>query len=54
MVRSSAPDNIPPSTFVVVPSGDQMNDLNVGSVQGNALRDTIAQEMWVQYQQHLN
>ena len=48
------PDNISPRNFVAVPSGDQMNDLNVGSVQGNALRDTIAQEMWVQYQQHLN
>ena len=36
------PDNISPRNFVVVPSGDQMNDLNVGSVQGNALRDTIA------------
>ena len=48
------PDNIPPSTFVAVPSGDQMNDLNVGSIQGNTLRDTITQEMWVQYQQHLN
>jgi hypothetical protein len=25
-----------------------------GTTQGNALRDTIAQEMWAQYQQHLN
>ena len=47
-------DNIPPRDFVAVPAGDQLNDLNVGSVQGNALRDTIAKEMWVQYQQHLN
>jgi len=46
--------NLPPRNFIVVPSGNQMNDLNVGSVQGNTLRDTIAQEMWVQYQQHLN
>uniref|UniRef100_K3Y1Z5 DUF8040 domain-containing protein n=1 Tax=Setaria italica TaxID=4555 RepID=K3Y1Z5_SETIT len=26
----------------------------LGTAQGNALRDTIAQEMWVQYQQHVN
>jgi hypothetical protein len=48
------PDNIPPSTYVVLPSGDELDDLNVGSMQGNTLRDTIAQEMWVQYQQHLH
>ena len=47
-------DNIPPRNFVVVPSGDQMNGLNVGLVQGSTLRDTITQEMWVQYQQYLN
>ncbi|XP_035818645.1 uncharacterized protein [Zea mays] len=46
------PDNIDPSNFVALPSGDQMSD--PGTTQGNALRDTIAQEMWAQYQQHLN
>lgn len=45
-------DNIDPSNFVALPSGDQMSD--PGTTQGNALRDTIAQEMWAQYQQHLN
>jgi hypothetical protein len=44
-------DNIDPSNFVALPSGDQMSD--PGTTQGNALRDTIAQEMWAQYQ-HLN
>jgi hypothetical protein len=46
------PDNIDPSNFVALPNGDQISDL--GTAQGNALRDTIAQEMWAQYQQHLN
>jgi hypothetical protein len=46
------PDNIDPSNFVALPSGDQMSD--PGTTQGHALRDTIAQEMWAQYQQHLN
>jgi hypothetical protein len=46
------PDNIDPSNFVSLPSGDQMND--PGTTQGNSLRDIIAQEMWTQYQQHLN
>jgi hypothetical protein len=42
------PNNIDPSNFVALPSGDQMSD--PGTTQGNALRDTIAQEMWAQYQ----
>jgi hypothetical protein len=46
------PDNIDPSNFVALPNGDQISD--PGTTQGNALRDTIAQEMWAQYQQHLN
>jgi hypothetical protein len=46
------PDNMDPSNFVALPNGDQINDL--GTAQGNALRHTIAQEMWAQYQQYLN
>jgi hypothetical protein len=46
------PDNIPPANFVTLLDGDQINDS--GTIQGNTLRDTIAEEMWVQYQQHLN
>jgi hypothetical protein len=46
------PDNIDPSNFVALPSGDQMSD--PCTTQGNALRDTITQEMWAQYQQHIN
>jgi hypothetical protein len=42
------PDNINPSNFVALPDGEQVND--PGSAQGNAFRDAIAQEMWVQYQ----
>ena len=42
------PDNIDPSNFVALPSGGQISD--PGTTQGNALRDTIAQEMWAQYQ----
>ncbi|TVU18190.1 hypothetical protein EJB05_34270, partial [Eragrostis curvula] len=44
------PDNIDPASFVPLPTGDQNNDQ--GSVEGNALRDTIAQQMWDQYQHH--
>ncbi|TVU11766.1 hypothetical protein EJB05_45368, partial [Eragrostis curvula] len=44
------PDNIHPSNFVALLNGDQNNDQ--GTAEGNALRDTIAQEMWVQYQQY--
>jgi hypothetical protein len=46
------PDNIDSSNFVARPNGDQISDLR--TTQGNALRDTIAQEMWAQCQQHLN
>jgi hypothetical protein len=46
------PNNIDPSNFVALPSGDQTSD--AVTTHGNALRDTIAQEMWAQYQQHLN
>jgi hypothetical protein len=46
------PDNIDLSNFVALPNGDQIID--PGTTQGNALRDTIAQEMWAHYQQHLN
>uniref|UniRef100_K3YFE8 Uncharacterized protein n=1 Tax=Setaria italica TaxID=4555 RepID=K3YFE8_SETIT len=46
------PDNIDPTHFVSLPNGDQINDS--GTAQGNALRDAITQEMWVQYQQHVN
>jgi hypothetical protein len=35
---------------VDLPDGDQSNDQ--GSEQGNNLRDTIAQQMWIDYQQH--
>ncbi|XP_072146884.1 uncharacterized protein [Setaria viridis] len=45
-------DNINPTHFVSLPNSDQINDL--GTTQGNVLRDTIAQEIWVQYQQHIN
>jgi len=45
------PDNINPEDFVVLPSGDQGNAAS--SAKGSALRDSIAQEMWVQYQQHV-
>ena len=44
------PDNINPEDFVVLPSGDQGNAAS--SAQGNALRDSISREMWVQYEQH--
>jgi len=46
------PNNIHPSNFIDLPDGDENNDS--ATEQGNALRDTIAQEMWDQYQQHLN
>jgi hypothetical protein len=46
------PDNIDPSNFVSLPSIDHMN--GPGTTQGNSLRDIVAQEMWTQYQQHLN
>jgi hypothetical protein len=46
------PDNIDPSNFVALPSIDHMN--GPGTTQGNSLRDIVAQEMWTQYQQHLN
>jgi hypothetical protein len=42
------PDNINPTQFVALPSGDQIND--PGTTGGNALRDSIAREMWPQYQ----
>jgi hypothetical protein len=44
------PVNISPENFVDLPNGDQSNDQ--GSAEGNTLRDMIAQEMWVDYQQH--
>jgi len=44
------PENIEPENFVELPSDDQSN--GQGSVQGNALRDAIAQDMWVDYQHH--
>ena len=43
-------DNINPADFVDLPSGDQGNAAS--SAQGNALRDSISREMWVQYEQH--
>jgi hypothetical protein len=46
------PDNISPQNLVDLPDGDQDN--NQGNVQGNNLRDVIAQEMWNDYQQHRN
>jgi hypothetical protein len=46
------PDNIDQSNFVALTSGDQMND--PCTTQDNSLRDIIAQEMWIEYQQHLN
>jgi hypothetical protein len=46
------PNNINPIHFVDLPSGDQGNAAS--SEEGNALRDSIAQEMWVQYQQHVH
>jgi hypothetical protein len=42
------PNNINPTQFVALPSGDQIND--PGTAEGNALRDSIAQEMWAPYQ----
>ena len=45
-------DNINPADFVDLPSGDQSNAAS--RAEGNALRDSIAQEMWVQYQQHVH
>ena len=44
------PDNISPQNFVDLPDGDQGNDQV--TVQGNNLRDAIAQEMWNDYQVH--
>ena len=38
------PDNINPADFVDLPSGDLGNAASSG--EGNALRDSIAQEMW--------
>jgi hypothetical protein len=46
------PDNINPSNFVALPDDEQVND--PGSAQGNTLRDAKAQEMLVQYQQHVH
>jgi hypothetical protein len=37
---------------VDLPDGDQSNDQD--NEQGNNLRDTIAQQMWIDYQQHRN
>ncbi|TVU45982.1 hypothetical protein EJB05_05492, partial [Eragrostis curvula] len=45
------PDNINPASYIDVPSGDQISEQ--GSAEGNALRDTIAQQMWADYQQHI-
>jgi hypothetical protein len=44
------PDNISPQNFVDLLDGDQGNDQV--NVQGNNLRDAIAQEMWNDYQVH--
>jgi hypothetical protein len=41
-----------PQNFVDLPDGDQDNDQE--NVQGNNLRDAIAQETWNDYQQHKN
>ena len=46
------PYDIDPATFISLPDGEQAND--PGSTQGNALRDVIAQEMWMQYRQHVH
>ena len=46
------PDNISPQNFVDLPDGDQGNDQV--NVQGNNLRDAIAQEMWNDYQVQRN
>jgi hypothetical protein len=46
------PYNINPSNFIALPDGEQVNDSR--SAQGNALRDIIAQEMWVQYQKYVH
>jgi hypothetical protein len=37
---------------VDLPDGDQSNDQGID--QGNNLRDTIAQQMWIDYKQHRN
>jgi hypothetical protein len=42
------PDVIDPALFVALPTGEQTND--PGTVEGNILRDAIAEEMWAQYQ----
>jgi hypothetical protein len=41
------PDNINPSNFIALSDGEKVNDPE--SAQGNALRDVVAQEMWVQH-----
>lgn len=46
------PDNIHPQNFVDLLDGDQANDQS--SVEGNKLRDMIAQQMWNDYRQHRN
>ena len=46
-------DIIPPHTFVDLPDGDEDND-DHGDNQGNNLRDTIAYQMWNDYQRHRN
>lgn len=44
------PDNIDPANFVALPAGEQNND--PGNAAGNALRDSIAQQMWDRLQLH--
>lgn len=48
------PDNIPPATFVELPRGDNDYNHDVASLSsqienGNAVRDTIALQMWEDY-----
>jgi hypothetical protein len=45
-------DIIPPEDFVDLPDGDEGNEH--GDNQGNNLRDTIAHQMWNDYQRHRN
>jgi hypothetical protein len=45
-------DIIPPEDFVDLPDGDEGNEH--GDNEGNNLRDTIAHQMWNDYQRHRN
>jgi hypothetical protein len=45
-------DNTPPEDFVDLPDGNEGNDH--GENQGNYLGDTIAHQMWNEYQNHRN